>query len=337
MKDINVGIIGVSGFTGLELVKILIAHKRFKLNYLANSTGETTLCVLHPCLSGVFDMEIQKADASLAADLCELVFLALPHKQSMRFARELLDLGVRVVDLSADFRLDLSTYEEWYAPHEAKECLKEAVYGLPELNKECIKKANLVANPGCYPTASLLPLLPFLDFLQDGEAIYIDAKSGVSGAGRAPKPHTTFANLNDNFFAYSPLAHRHSPEIEEKLSKACGKTFNVLFIPQLLPLTRGMLVNSFAKLSARIDDPVKILREYYKNEPFVRISQDPVQIKNVAGTNFCDIYADVKGTSLFLNSAIDNLLKGASGTAVVNANIMFNLEEDEGIPKLANT
>lgn len=200
MKDISVGIIGISGYTGLELVKMLLSHKRFRLDYVANSTGKSTLAELHPSLFGVFDMPVVKADAKKASKLCELVFLCLPHKNAMVFASKLLDLGVKVVDLSADFRLDLETYEDIYCEHLAKDYLKEAVYGLTELNREKIKKTNLLANPGCYPTASILPILPFLDFILDNESIYIDAKSGVSGAGKNPKPHTNFSHLDSNFF-----------------------------------------------------------------------------------------------------------------------------------------
>ncbi len=335
MKDINVALIGASGFTGLEIIKMLIDHKRFNLHYVANSTGDTTLEELHPSLKNVVNFQVDKANAEDVAKECELAFLALPHKTSMAFAKELLDLGVKVVDLSADYRLELDTYEEWYCEHQDKEHYPEAVYGLPEMYREEIKKTNLVANPGCYPTAAILPLLPFTEFIDNGESLYIDAKSGVSGAGKECKPNTSFAHLNDNFFAYAPMGHRHMPEIEEKLRKHSSKEFNVLFVPHLLPVTRGMLVSTYVKLNTKIEDPIKILKEYFKNEPFIRIRETPVDLKSVAGTNFCDIYADIKGDSLYLSSSIDNLLKGASSAAVVNANIMFGLEEDMGVPKIA--
>lgn len=335
MKDINVALIGASGFTGLEIVKMLINHKRFNLHYVANSSGDSTLVDLHPALQDVVNFQVEKADAKEVAKECELAFLALPHKTSMGFAKELLELGVKVVDLSADYRLELDTYEDFYCEHEDKEHLDEAVYGLPEMYREEIKKTNLVANPGCYPTASVLPLLPFTEFINEGSPIYIDAKSGVSGAGKGCKPNTTHAHLNDNFFAYAPLGHRHMPEIEEKLLKYSEKEFNVLFVPHLLPVTRGMLVTTFVQLNQRIEDPIKVLKDFYKDEPFIRIRETPVDLKSVAGTNFCDIYADMKGDCLYLSSSIDNLLKGASSAAVANANIMFGLEEDEGIPKIA--
>ncbi len=335
MKDINVALIGASGYTGLEIVKMLINHKRFNLHYVANTTGDTTLEELHPALKDVVNFQVDKADAKDVANECELAFLALPHKASMGFAKELLELGVKVVDLSADYRLELETYEDFYCEHEDKEHIKEAVYGLPEMYREEIKKTNLVANPGCYPTAALIPLLPFTDFIDEGSPIYIDAKTGVSGAGKGCKPITAFGHLNENFFAYSPLGHRHMPEIEEKLLKHSGKNYNILFVPQLLPITRGMYVSTFVQLNKRVDDPAKILTEYFKDEPFIRVRETPVDLKSVAGTNFCDIYADIKEDSLYLSSSIDNLLKGASSAAVANANIMFGLEEDEGIPKIA--
>lgn len=335
MKDINVGIVGAGGFTGLELIKMIINHKHFNLCFLSNTKGSTSLSKLHPSLESVFDMEVEATDVQKIASLCDLTFLCLPHQESALIAQSLVDLGVRVVDLSADFRLSLANYEEWYCEHKATNLLETAVYGLPEINKEQISKANLVANPGCYPTASCLAIIPFLDLINNGESIYIDAKSGVSGAGKAPKPHTTFANLSENFFAYSPLGHRHEPEIKEKLESLSNKTFNILFVPHLLPIIRGMEVSVFFKINQKID-PIKQLKEYYKNDPFIRIRQTPVQIKDVAGTNFCDIYADIKGDSLYVSSVIDNLLRGASSCAMMNANIMFGLEEDEALPKIAN-
>lgn len=178
----NVAIIGASGYTGLELIKILINHPRFNITYIANSTGEENVQELHPCLKDVVNIEVSKADAKEVKEVADLAFLALPHKTSMYFAKELLELGVKVVDLSADYRLELETYEEHYCPHEDKEHIKDSVYGLPEFYKDDLKDAKLVANPGCYPTASLLALLPFVDFIQEGTPVFIDAKSGVSGA-----------------------------------------------------------------------------------------------------------------------------------------------------------
>ncbi len=330
----NVAIIGASGYTGLELIKILITHPKFDITYIANSTGEQNVQELHPCLKSVINIEVSKADANEVKKVADLAFLALPHKTSMSFAKELLDLGVKVVDLSADYRLELDTYEEHYCEHEDKEHIKDSVYGLPEYFKEDIKKSNLVANPGCYPTASLLALLPFVDYIQEGTQIFIDAKSGVSGAGKKLSEVAHFVNLNENTHAYNPFKHRHMPEIEEKVKILKDKEFQINFVPHLLPVTRGMLVSVFATLKDEVNVD-EILENAYKNSEFVRIRKSPVDLKSVAGTNFCDVYVARNGKALFINSSIDNLLRGASSQAVVNANLMCGFEEYEGIPKIA--
>jgi N-acetyl-gamma-glutamyl-phosphate reductase len=330
----NVAIIGASGYTGLELIKILINHPKFNITYIANSTGEEKVQELHPCLEGVLNMDVSCANAKDVAKNAQLAFLALPHKTSMSFAKELLDLGVKVVDLSADYRLQLETYEKNYCPHEDKEHLNDAVYGLPEYYKDKIKDAKLIANPGCYPTASLLALLPFVDFIQEGTPIFIDAKSGVSGAGKKLSEVAHFVNLDENIHAYNPFKHRHMPEIEEKVKLIKDKEFQINFVPHLLPVVRGMLVSVYATLKDEIDVE-EVLQKAYANNKFVRIRKSPVDIKTTAGTNFCDIFVIRKGKALFINSSIDNLLRGASSQAVVNANIMCGYEEDEGIPKIA--
>ena len=330
----NVAIIGASGYTGLELIKILITHPKFNITYIANSSGEENVQELHPCLQNVINLEVSKADANEVKEVADLAFLALPHKTSMFFAKELLDLGVKVVDLSADYRLELDTYEKHYCEHEDKEHIKDSVYGLPEYFKEQIKKSNLVANPGCYPTASLLALLPFVDYIEEGSQIFIDAKSGVSGAGKKLSEVAHFVNLNENTHAYNPFKHRHMPEIEEKVKVVKNKEFQINFVPHLLPVTRGMLVSVFATLKDEIDVE-EILAKSYENSEFVRIRKTPVDLKSVAGTNFCDIYVSRNKKALFINSSIDNLLRGASSQAVVNANLMCGFEEFEGIPKIA--
>ncbi len=330
----NVAIIGASGYTGLELVKILINHPKFDITYIANSTGEQNIQDLHPCLKDVIDIEVSKADAKEVSKVADLAFLALPHKTSMFFAKELLELGVKVVDLSADYRLDLDTYEKHYCPHEDKEHIKDSVYGLPEYYNEELKDAKLVANPGCYPTASLLALLPFVDYIEEGTPIFIDAKSGVSGAGKKLSEVAHFVNLNENHHAYNPFKHRHMPEIEEKVKKVKGKNFQINFVPHLLPVTRGMLVSVYATLKEEVDVK-EILNNAYSNSEFVRIRETPVDLKSTAGTNFCDIFVERNKKALFINSSIDNLLRGASSQAVVNANIMCGFEEAEGIPKIA--
>ncbi len=330
----DVAIIGASGYTGLELIKILINHPKFNITYIANSTGEEKVQELHPCLEGVLNMDVSCANAKDVAKSAQLAFLALPHKTSMSFAKELLELGVKVVDLSADYRLELETYEKNYCPHEDKENLNDAVYGLPEYYKDKIKDAKLIANPGCYPTASLLALLPFVDFIQEGTPIFIDAKSGVSGAGKKLSELAHFVNLDENIHAYNPFKHRHMPEIEEKVKLIKNKEFQINFVPHLLPVVRGMLVSVYATLKDEIDVE-EVLQKTYANNKFVRIRKSPVDIKTTAGTNFCDIFVTRNGKALFVNSSIDNLLRGASSQAVVNANIMCGYEEDEGIPKIA--
>lgn len=331
MSVINVGIIGASGYTGLELVKILINHPNFNLSYVANSEGNTTIDKLHPSLKGVCELEVQKANIEDAASACELIFLALPHKTAMAYVKPLIESGIKVVDLSADYRLPLDIYEEFYTSHTDASNLEHVVYGLPELYREELKSAKLVANPGCFPTSALLGLLPFMSYRVENTPIIIDAKTGVSGAGKKLSDVTHFVNVNDNLFAYNPLMHRHAPEIAQKL----GVSFDeVNFVPHLIPLTRGMISSIYIQVKHDLD-AFNILEEFYKNEPFVRVSKEPVDMKNVAGTNFCDIYVKRKGNMLFISSAIDNLMRGASSQAVVNANIMMGLCQKTAIPTIA--
>jgi len=331
MKSIKVGIVGASGYTGLELVKILLKHPNFELTYVANSEGNTTIDKLHPSLMGVCEQEVKKADANEIAKECELVFLALPHKTAMAFVKPLMELGLKVVDLSADYRLPQDIYEEFYTPHTDAKNLEKVVYGLPELNRDDLKSTSLVANPGCFPTSAILGLLPFMDKRVENTPIIIDAKTGVSGAGKKLSDVTHFVNVNDNLFAYNPLMHRHAPEIANKL----GVDFDeVNFVPHLIPLTRGMLSSIYIQVSGEFD-AYEVLSSYYRDAIHVRVSKNPVDMKNVAGTNFCDIYVKQKGNMLFISSAIDNLMRGASSQAVVNANLMMGLDEDAGIPNIA--
>lgn len=330
-EKINVGIVGASGYTGLELVKILINHPKFDLSYVSNSEGGVMLSELHPSLSGVYECKVLKADIDEIAQECELVFLALPHKTAMAYVKPLIAKGVKVVDLSADYRLPQDIYEEFYCPHTDVDNLSHVVYGLPEMFREELKSAKLVANPGCYPTSAILGLLPFMDKRVQNTPIIIDAKTGVSGSGKKLSDATHFVNVNDNLFAYNPLMHRHAPEIAQKLDI---DFVEVNFVPHLVPLTRGMISSIYIQVSDGFD-AFKVLEDFYKNEPFVRISKNPVDMKNVAGTNFCDIYVKQKGSMLFISSSIDNLLRGASSQAVVNANIMMGLDEDLGIPNIA--
>lgn len=328
---IKVAVIGASGYTGLELIKMIVKHPTFELAYVATSEGGVTLTELHPSLLGVYQCDVEKADAKAVAQECELAFLALPHKTAMGFVKELIALDVKVVDLSADYRLEKERYEAHYVEHIDAANLEHAVYGLPELNKEAIKGAKLVANPGCYPTASILAALPFMDYQVQGSPLIVDAKSGVSGAGKKLSETTHYVTINDNAFAYNPMQHRHGPEIAEKLGIDDA---TVSFVPHLLPMTRGMLSSVYMQVEGDFDAS-EILKQFYRDEPFVRVREKPVDMKSVAGTNFCDIFVKRNGSTLFINAAIDNLLRGASSQAVVNANMMMGLSPDAGVPDIA--
>lgn len=332
MKQIPVGIIGVGGYTGLELVKLLLSHPSFTIAYLGGLDEQENIESLHPALLNVFSEKISKSNIAEIASKCQLVFLALPHQSAMEYVKELLNHGIKVIDLSADYRLSLENYESNYCKHLDPQNLPKAVYGLPEWNANQIASSSLVANPGCYPTAALLGILPFIPYLEEG-SIFIDAKSGVSGAGKKPSPTTHYSKINENLFSYSPLEHRHQIEIQEKISFFGKRNFQVNFIPHLCPLTRGMLVSVYVKLKSRID--VLEVLEIYQSCPFIRIRRTPSEIKNVSGTHFCDIFAKTLKKDLFISTSIDNLLRGASSQAVVNANLMFHFPEETGIPKIA--
>ncbi len=334
MQKIDVAIIGASGYTGLELIKLIINHPIFNIAYLATSEGNTDVTTLHPALESVFKHSVDRVDFDKIASSCQLAFLALPHKHSMEVAKELIKRDIKVIDLSADYRLELDTYEANYCEHTDKENLKHSAYGLIEYFREDIKSAKVVASPGCYPTATLLGLLPFVPYLKDDSPIFVDAKSGVSGAGKKLTHNNAFVTINENIFAYNPLKHRHAPEIKEKIFKLYNKEFQINFVPHLIPATRGELVSIYAILKDDIE-PLEVLKEAYKNEKFIRVREKPVDIKSAAGTHFCDIFAAKNGNSLFISSAIDNLLRGASSQALVAANIAMGLEENLGVPKIA--
>ena len=328
---IKVGVIGASGYTGLELLKMLIYHPTFDLAYVANSEGGISVDELHPSLKTICALDVKKANVDECAKTCELVFLALPHKTSMAFVKPFIAKGVKVVDFSADYRLTQEVYEEYYCPHTDINNLENVVYGLPELYREDIKKASLIANPGCFPTSAILGLLPFMDVRVKNTPIIIDSKTGVSGAGKKLSEVTHFVNVNDNLFAYNPFAHRHAPEIAQKL----GISFDeVNFVPHLVPLTRGMLSSIYIQVDENIN-AYEMLKDFYKAEASVRVFNKPVDMKNVAGTNFCDLYVKQKGSVLFISSAIDNLMRGASSQAVVNANLMMGLRELSGVSDIA--
>ncbi|WP_024787072.1 N-acetyl-gamma-glutamyl-phosphate reductase [Lebetimonas sp. JH369] len=321
---IKTAIVGASGYTGIELIKILLNHPHFQLKGLFGSEGGDRIENIYPALKGVFESEIEKLDIEKLKSF-DLVFLAVPHKTAMAIVKKIYGY-TKIVDFSADYRLNQKNYEEYYCSHINPENLENAAYGLPEIFREYIKKVSLVANPGCYPTATILGLYPFLDYIE--KDVFVDAKSGVSGAGKGLKSTTHFVKDNENFFAYNPVKHRHSIEIAEKTG------LNVTFVPQLLPITRGMQISIYAKLKKDID-PMEVLNEVYKNEEFIRVRNNPVEIKNVAGTHFCDIFAMKNKNMLFINSVIDNLLRGASSQAVANANLLFDLPENTALPKIA--
>ena len=329
----NVGIIGVSGYTGVELLKILLNHPYFNLIYIASSSGEK-IKDIYPFLDGICDLELKKADVKEASKILDLVFLALPHKTSAKYVKEFLKNNVKVVDLSADYRLSLKNYQDYYCPHEDKENLIKSVYGLPELNKEKIGASSLVANPGCYPTASILSLLAFTKYIDEKAPIFIDAKSGVSGAGRKFNTSNLYVSINENIFAYNALKHRHSIEISEKLNLFAKEDFFINFVPHLIPITRGILVSSYFSLKEDIDEN-EVLRAFYKDSPFIRIRDNLPDVKSVLGTNFCDIFVKKNRNILYISAVIDNLLRGASSQAIVNANLMFGLDEKLGINNIA--
>ena len=333
MSAINVGIIGVSGYTGLELVKMLMNHPIFNLIYCANTEGATTVVQLHPALMGVCDMSVEAVDIQKASQ-CELVFLALPHKAAMQTAKELLAKGVKVVDLSADYRLNVENYEAFYCPHEDLDNLEHAVYSLPELHGNIAKDASLIANPGCHVTASLLALAPFLPYIDLSQPIFIDSKTGVSGAGKSPSASVHYVSVNDNINCYNIIKHRHAVEIEQHASALCEGEVKVTFVPSLVPMTRGMLACVYATLKEDCDASA-IMEAFYADKPFIRVRNTPPHTKMTSGTNYADVYAQTHSNALVSMCAIDNLMRGASSQAMVNANIMMGLDEEMGIPRLA--
>jgi len=331
---IKTGVIGASGYTGLELIKLLSRHPGFSLEYLATSDGNTEAKLLHPSLAGVIEKSVDMVDIDEIANKCELVFLALPHKTSMGIAKQLISKNIKIVDLSADYRLEQGVYEANYTEHTDPANLPNAVYALIEYYRDDLRKTSLAAGPGCYPTATLLGLLPLIPYIDTDAPIFIDAKSGVSGAGKKLSEATHFVTVNDNIFAYNPLRHRHAPEIAEKIEKIHGVRTHINFVPHLIPATRGELISVYATLKKEID-PLEVLRTHYADERFIRIREKPVDIKSTAGTHFCDIHAARNGRALWVNTSIDNLLRGAASQALAAANLMCGYDEGMGIPTIA--
>jgi N-acetyl-gamma-glutamyl-phosphate reductase len=339
---IRVGIIGVTGYTGMELVRLLSRHPGAEVTYASSlSSVGKELRELVPGGRAHSQVLVETFDPARAWEMAEFFFLCLPHGQSMETAGVLYEKGARIVDLSADFRMpDPAQYEIWYSEHRKINLLSEAVYGLPEIYRDRIRDARLVANPGCYPTSIILGLAPFLrNGLVGADGIVADSKSGVSGAGREPRANLHFPEVSGNFQAYSLAGtHRHTGEIEQELGSLAGSPVRVVFSPHLLPVTRGILSTIYALPVDPLDDETvfRVLLDAFEREPFIRIhppGEGLPSIKEVNGTNTCSLGARVDGRtgSLIVVSCIDNLVKGAAGQAVQNMNLMTGQEETTGL------
>lgn len=337
---IKAAIFGASGYTGQELTRILSAHPEVTLVAATSRrfAGQKVSAVF-PALQGLTSLTYQNATPAEVCNICDVVFLALPHGVSMEIAPDFIKAGKKVIDLSADYRLrDLKTYENWYRKHSSSKLIKDAVYGIPELYRAKIKKTKLIANPGCYPTSIILGLAPALKKkLLDVTTIIADSASGVSGAGREPLTGSLFCEVDGGFKAYKVGKHRHLPEIEQELNALAGKKFAISFTPHLLPVKRGILSTIYAKLKKDIDLPElhSIYSEFYTKEKFVRICPVGVypNISSVGGSNYCDIglAVDPRTKRIIIMAAIDNLVKGAAGQAVQNMNIICGFEENAGL------
>ncbi|HXK25246.1 MAG TPA: N-acetyl-gamma-glutamyl-phosphate reductase [Myxococcota bacterium] len=337
----KVGILGASGYTGLELVRILLRHPEFELAVVTSEQqAGRPLAEAYPSLRRRTDLRFEAMAPEALSGRVELAFTALPHAASAPAVHALREAGLPVVDLSADFRLrDLATYESWYGRHAAPAHLGEAVYGLPELHRDALRKAKLAAAPGCYPTSALLPLAPLLRAnLCERSGIHIDSKSGVSGAGRKPEVGYLFAELDGDVHAYNAgFAHRHAPEIEQEASRAAGAPVRVTFVPHLLPTVRGIATSVFVRprSGARAADARAALSDAYASELFVRVLPEGElpSLRSVRGSNFCDValVEDARNDTWILLSTLDNLGKGASGQAVQCANLMCGFAEEAGL------
>lgn len=342
---IKVFICGGSGYTGGELIRILSNHPGVVITGLTSerSAGKTVRH-LFPHLRSYSHLVYEHLDPAENMKKADLFFMALPHGESQRAVDFFFQHDKKVIDLSADYRLrEPSTYEKWYnVRHAFQATLRRAVYGLPEINRNKIKKAKLIANPGCYPTGAILGLLPALrNTLIDTSSIVIDSKSGTSGAGRKADVSVSYCEVNEGFKAYAIGTHRHTPEIEQELSLVSGKEIVVNFTPHLLPVDRGILTTIYAPLIKKmsVHDIVQKYRDAYKKEPFVRVLEYGLfpNIKYVRGSNFCDIGLKVneRTNTMIIVTAIDNLVKGASGQAVHNMNIMMGFDEKAGLDSMA--
>lgn len=328
---IKAAIVGATGYTGMEIADILINHPEVEITSLSALVEEDTVFSdLFPRFKGRLDLLCKNLNTEEVMNKSDVVFLALPHTVSMKLAPEFLDAGLKVIDLSADYRLPKEDFEKWYsAEHTHPEGIEEAVYGLPEINREKIASARLLANPGCYPTSVILGLKPISGMLSDSEsAIIIDSKTGVTGAGRKASIPLSFSETDGNFKSYKMNDHQHMPEMEHILSGFAGKDVKINFVPHLLPARRGIFSTIYiTDLKTSTSELFDIYTSDYEKEPFVRVKSSTPQLSDVVGTNFCDISVLSKGDITIIVSAIDNLIKGASGQAVQNMNIMFSFEE----------
>jgi len=337
-EKIRIVLIGGSGYAGFEAIRWLLRHPSARIVGVFGPAGELgPMEAFYPLLAKQFGASQELFEAGKVAGLdADLAMLCVPHKVAMSYVPALREAGLRVIDWSADYRLsDAAVYEKWYVPHTDPAGLAEAVYGLPEYYCQRIKTADLVANPGCYPTCAVLPLAPLLKAgLIEAEGIIVNAISGVSGAGRTATPANHYPERNENFEPYGVGNHRHMPEMEQVLTDITGRKASVLFQPHLCPMDRGMLCSIYATPTGEVSQKqlVELLQDSYADAPFVRVRPEVLPAtKYVSYTNFCDVAVRVAKGRVVLFSALDNLIKGASGQAIQNMNIMFGLDETTGL------
>ncbi|MFW5930262.1 MAG: N-acetyl-gamma-glutamyl-phosphate reductase [Desulfosalsimonas sp.] len=337
---IRVAVAGATGYAGAELVRILAGHSEVVITVLTSRQyAGVPFDRIYPAMGGIITRQCDEFDAESVCGRADIVFTALPHKLSMEIIPSILERGSKVIDLSADFRFrDPEPYEAAYQDHLAKDLLSKSVYGLCEVFADEIAEAELVGNPGCYPTSVLLPLVPLIrENMIDPATIIADSKSGVSGAGRSPGLTNLYCEAGESFKAYKVATHRHEPEMEYILGRIAGKDINISFVPHLVPMIRGMQTTIYAGLKEDAGDEAirQCLHEYYSGKRFIRITENgrPPDTRDVRGTNYCDIgfVTDRENGRLILMSAIDNLVKGAAGQAVQNMNIMWGLSETVGM------
>ena len=340
-KMIKVGIIGATGYAGSELVRILLGHKDVEIKwYGSRSYIDKKYASIYQNFFQLVDATCMDDNMEALADQVDVIFTATPQGLCASLVNEEILSKVKIIDLSADFRIkDVKVYEEWYKlEHKSPQFIEEAVYGLCEINREDVKKARLVANPGCYTTCSILTCYPLVkEGIIDPNTIIVDAKSGTSGAGRGAKVDNLFCEVNENMKAYGVATHRHTPEIEEQLGYACGEKITINFTPHLVPMNRGILATAYASLKKNVtyEEVKAIYDKYYADEKFVRVLEKDVcpQTKWVEGSNYVDVNfkIDPRTNRIIMMGAIDNLVKGAAGQAVQNMNLMFDLKESEGL------